>query len=117
MAPIPLCYCRIPLPVWVLQQMDKDPDITYSDRLGRRSTEYISLGCDILPVLQGRSPIQAYADFMRNFRDAFRSFFGDVITVRSYDMFYRYLNPRFSCPFFNLILFREFKLGWVLLVN
>ncbi|KAI6707005.1 hypothetical protein NL676_009967 [Syzygium grande] len=71
---------RIPLPVWVLQQMDKDPDITYSDRLGRRSTEYISLGCDILPVLQGRSPIQAYADFMRNFRDAFRSFFGDVIT-------------------------------------
>ncbi|KAK3429515.1 hypothetical protein EUGRSUZ_E01023 [Eucalyptus grandis] len=70
----------IPLPVWVLREMEKDPDIAYSDRFGRRSMEYISLGCDSLPVLQGRSPIQAYADFMRNFRDAFRPFFGNVIT-------------------------------------
>jgi beta-amylase len=44
--------------------------------------EYISLGCDILPVLRGRSPIQTYADFMRNFRDAFRPFLGVIITVR-----------------------------------
>lgn len=43
--------------------------------------EYISLGCDILPVLRGRSPVQAYTDFMRSFRDAFRPLLGDVITV------------------------------------
>uniref|UniRef100_A0A5B7BQV4 Beta-amylase n=1 Tax=Davidia involucrata TaxID=16924 RepID=A0A5B7BQV4_DAVIN len=70
----------IPLPQWVLQEMDKDPDLAYSDRFGRRNMEYISLGCDILPVLHGRSPIQAYADFMRNFRDTFRPFLGGIIT-------------------------------------
>ncbi|XP_058225337.1 beta-amylase 3, chloroplastic-like [Rhododendron vialii] len=70
----------IPLPQWVLEEMDKDPDIAYSDRFGRRNTEYVSLGCDILPVLRGRSPIQAYADFMRNFRDTFRPFLGGIIT-------------------------------------
>ncbi|KAK3034121.1 hypothetical protein RJ639_034473, partial [Escallonia herrerae] len=51
-------------------------------RFGRRNMEYISLGYDILPVLHGRSPIQAYADFMRNFRDTFRSFLGGIITLR-----------------------------------
>ncbi|KAJ1438051.1 Glycoside hydrolase, family 14 [Sesbania bispinosa] len=47
---------------------------------GRRNIEYISLGCDILPVLRGRSPIQAYADFMRDFRDTFRPSLGFIIT-------------------------------------
>ncbi|TXG50701.1 hypothetical protein EZV62_023225 [Acer yangbiense] len=70
----------IPLPLWVLEEIDKDPDIAYSDRFGRRNMEYISLGCDILPVLRGRSPIQAYTDFMRNFRDTFRPFLGVIIT-------------------------------------
>lgn len=70
----------IPLPLWALEEIDKDPDLAYSDRFGRRNMEYISLGCDILPVLRGRSPIQAYTDFMRNFRDAFRPFLGAIIT-------------------------------------
>ncbi|KAM1736627.1 hypothetical protein ACFX12_014966 [Malus domestica] len=70
----------IPLPLWVLEEIDKDPDLVYSDRFGRRNVEYLSLGCDMLPVLQGRSPLQAYADFMRNFRDTFRPFLGVVIT-------------------------------------
>lgn len=70
----------IPLPLWVLEEIDKDPDLAFSDRFGRQNLEYISLGCDILPVLCGRSPIQAYTDFMRNFRDAFRPFFGAIIT-------------------------------------
>ncbi|KAA8525730.1 hypothetical protein F0562_007585 [Nyssa sinensis] len=70
----------ISLPQWVLEEMVKDPDLAHSDRFGRRNMEYISLGCDILPVLRGRSPIQAYADFMRNFRDTFRPFLGGIIT-------------------------------------
>ncbi|GAB4857638.1 hypothetical protein Ancab_015544 [Ancistrocladus abbreviatus] len=70
----------IPLPQWVQEEMVKDPDIAFSDRFGRRNMEYVSLGCDILPVLQGRSPIQAYSDFMRNFRDTFGPFLGVVIT-------------------------------------
>ncbi|KAL5747747.1 hypothetical protein ACOSP7_024764 [Xanthoceras sorbifolium] len=70
----------IPLPLWVLEEIDRDPDLAYSDRFGRRNMEYISLGCDILPVLRGRSPIQAYTDLMRNFRDTFRPFLGVIIT-------------------------------------
>ncbi|GLT45657.1 hypothetical protein SLA2020_194730 [Shorea laevis] len=70
----------IPLPLWVLEEINKNPDLAYSDRFGRKNIEYISLGCDTLPVLQGRSPIQAYADFMRAFRDAFWPLLGAVIT-------------------------------------
>ncbi|GMH26729.1 hypothetical protein Nepgr_028572 [Nepenthes gracilis] len=70
----------IPLPQWILEEMDKDPDLAFSDRFGRRNMEYISIGCDTLPVLRGRSPIQAYSDFMKNFRDTFRPFLGVVIT-------------------------------------
>lgn len=73
-------YFRIPLPQWVLKQMVEDDGLAYRDRFGRRNMEYISLGCDNLPVLCGRSPIQAYADFMRNFRDTFQQYFGGVIT-------------------------------------
>ncbi|XP_050377047.1 beta-amylase 1, chloroplastic-like [Argentina anserina] len=69
----------IPLPLWVLDEIAKDPDLAYSDRFGRRNTEYISLGCDSLPVLRGRSPLQAYADFMRNFRDTFQHLIGVII--------------------------------------
>ncbi|XP_077212512.1 beta-amylase 3, chloroplastic-like [Tasmannia lanceolata] len=70
----------IPLPRWVLEEMDKEPDLAYSDRFGRRNREYISLGCDILPVLKGRSPMQAYSDFMRDFKDTFREFLGVTVT-------------------------------------
>lgn len=83
----PLCFpnktLRIPLPKWVLEEINKDPDLAYSDRFGRRNSEYITLGCDTLPVLRGRSPIQAYADFMRNFRDTFRPYLGAIITVNT----------------------------------
>lgn len=72
--------CWIPLPNWVLEEMSKDPDLAYADRFGRRSSEYISLGCDTLPVLKGRTPIQAYIDFLRNFRDTFKNFLGVTIT-------------------------------------
>ncbi|KAI4315556.1 hypothetical protein L6164_028352 [Bauhinia variegata] len=51
----------IPLPLWVLDEIKKNAELAYSDRFGRRNFEYISLGCDILHVLCGRSPIQAYA--------------------------------------------------------
>lgn len=64
----------------MLDEIQKDIELAYCDRFGRRNIEYISLGCDILPVLHGRSPIQAYADFMRNFRDTFGSLLGVIIT-------------------------------------
>ncbi|XP_074587462.1 beta-amylase 3, chloroplastic-like [Curcuma longa] len=69
-----------PLPQWVLEEMETQPDLAFSDRFGRRNKEYLSLGCDVLPVLKGRSPLQAYSDFMRSFKDTFRDFLGVVIT-------------------------------------
>ncbi|CAI7790773.1 unnamed protein product, partial [Closterium sp. NIES-53] len=73
-------HCMIPLPPWIHEAIDKNNDIVYTDRAGRRNREYLSLGCDDLPVLQGRTPIQAYSDFMRSFRDAFSEDLGSVIT-------------------------------------
>ncbi|KAH7687481.1 Beta-amylase protein [Dioscorea alata] len=71
--------CSIPLPPWVHEEMSRDQDIVYTDKSGRRNPEYISLGCDMLPVLKGRTPIQVYSDYMRSFRDRFNDYFGDVI--------------------------------------
>uniref|UniRef100_A0A0D9XMK4 Beta-amylase n=1 Tax=Leersia perrieri TaxID=77586 RepID=A0A0D9XMK4_9ORYZ len=71
--------CNIPLPPWVLEEMSSNPDIVYTDRSGRRNPEYISLGCDNVPVLKGRTPIQVYSDFMRSFRDTFRDYLGNTI--------------------------------------
>ncbi|KAG9452485.1 hypothetical protein H6P81_005389 [Aristolochia fimbriata] len=71
--------CSIPLPPWVLEEISKNPDLVYTDKSGRRNPEYISLGCDSLPVLRGRTPIQVYSDYMTSFRQNFRDFLGDVI--------------------------------------
>nr|DAD18273.1 TPA_asm: hypothetical protein HUJ06_019735 [Nelumbo nucifera] len=71
--------CSIPLPPWVLEEISKNPDIVYTDRSGRRNPEYISLGCDSLPVLRGRTPIQVYSDYMWSFRETFRDYLGGVI--------------------------------------
>ncbi|KAK4805098.1 hypothetical protein SAY86_004915 [Trapa natans] len=72
--------CSIPLPPWVLEEISKNPDLVYTDRSGRRNLEYISLGCDTLPVLRGRTPIQVYTDYMRSFRDRFADYLGRVVT-------------------------------------
>ncbi|CAL9153650.1 unnamed protein product [Musa hybrid cultivar] len=71
--------CSVPLPPWVLEETRRDPDIVYTDRSGRRNPEYISLGCDMLPVLMGRTPIQVYSDYMRSFKDRFNCYLGHVI--------------------------------------
>lgn len=71
--------CTIPLPKWVVEEIDNDHDLAYTDQWGRRNYEYISLGCDTLPVLKGRSPVQCYADFMRAFGDTFKHLLGDTI--------------------------------------
>ncbi|ONL93538.1 beta amylase2 [Zea mays] len=77
----------IPLPGWVLEEMDKDQDLAYTDRSGRRNYEYVSLGCDAMPVLKGRTPIQCYADFMRAFRDHFATFMAFTYLRMGPDLF------------------------------
>lgn len=71
--------CSIPLPPWVLEEISRNPDLVYTDKSGRRNPEYISLGCDSMPVLKGRTPIQVYSDYMRSFRDRFTDYLGEVI--------------------------------------
>lgn len=71
--------CTIPLPKWVVEEIDKDPDLAYTDQWGRRNYEYVSLGADCLPVLKGRTPVQCYGDFMQAFRDKFQHLLGDTI--------------------------------------
>ncbi|XP_077235178.1 chloroplast beta-amylase [Tasmannia lanceolata] len=71
--------CSIPLPPWVLEEISKNPDLVYTDRSGRRNPEYISLGCDSLPVFRGRTPIQVYSDYMTSFRENFKDYLGGVI--------------------------------------
>ncbi|KAG8091865.1 hypothetical protein GUJ93_ZPchr0012g20221 [Zizania palustris] len=70
---------NIPLPRWVVEEMEKDQDLAYTDQWGLRNYEYVSLGCDAVPVLKGRTPVQCYTDFMRAFRDHFASYLGDTI--------------------------------------
>ncbi|KAJ4967820.1 hypothetical protein NE237_014521 [Protea cynaroides] len=71
--------CTIPLPKWVGEEINKNQDLAYTDQWGRRNYEYVSLGCDTLPVLNGRTPIQCYSDFMRAFRDNFEHLVGNTI--------------------------------------
>ncbi|RWR89726.1 beta-amylase 3, chloroplastic-like protein [Cinnamomum micranthum f. kanehirae] len=71
--------CSIQLPPWLLEEISKNPDLVYTDRSGRRNPEYISLGCDSLPVLRGRTPIQVYSDYMTSFREKFKNYLGEVI--------------------------------------
>lgn len=69
----------IPLPRWVAEEMEKDQDLCYTDQWGRRNFEYVSLGCDAMPVLKGRTPVECYTDFMHAFRDHFADFLGNTI--------------------------------------
>jgi beta-amylase len=62
---------QIPLPQWVLQVGESDPDIFFTDRPrdvfpGQRNRECISFFADEEPgLLRGRSPMQCYVEFMR----------------------------------------------------
>ena len=42
-------------------------EIFYTDKRGGRDHECLSLGCDHAPVLDGRTPLQTYADFIGEF--------------------------------------------------
>lgn len=68
------------LPLWVLQEGQESPDIFFTDRAGARNTECLSIGVDHVPVLGGRTALQAYTDLMVSFREQFRGLLGAVVT-------------------------------------
>lgn len=59
---------------------ERDPDIFFTDSSGYRNRECLSVGCDTQPVLLGRTPIQAQADFIAAFADEFGDMLGNVIS-------------------------------------
>nr|XP_051189812.1 beta-amylase 2, chloroplastic-like isoform X2 [Lolium perenne] len=69
----------IPLPDWVIEIGKSNPDIYFTDREGRRNTECLSWGIDKERVLQGRTAVEVYFDFMRSFRVEFDDYFEDGI--------------------------------------
>ncbi|GKV21336.1 hypothetical protein SLEP1_g31323 [Rubroshorea leprosula] len=65
---------NIPLPKWVLEIGESDPDIFYTNRSGNRNREYLTIGVDNLPVFYGRTAVQVYSDFMKSFREEMSDF-------------------------------------------
>lgn len=45
----------------------ENDEIFYTDKRQSRDHECLSLGCDNHPVLDGRTPMQTYADFIKEF--------------------------------------------------
>jgi len=72
--------CKIPLPKWILDIGESNPDIYYTDKQGYRNKECLSLGCDNITLFWGRTPIQMYGDLVNAFTDKFQHIFGTVIT-------------------------------------
>ncbi|GAA0165279.1 hypothetical protein LIER_39948 [Lithospermum erythrorhizon] len=64
----------IPLPDWVAEIGRSNPDIFFTDRVGRRNQECLSWGIDKERVLRGRTAIEVYFDYMRSFRVEFDEF-------------------------------------------
>jgi hypothetical protein len=73
--------CTIPLPNWVTAAGAANPEIFYTDSSGYRNRECLSLGCDSEPVLLGRSPLQAYREFIAAFADEFEELLGAHVSV------------------------------------
>ena len=86
----------IPIPDWVVKAKEKHGGLFYQDQYGNVDTECLSLGADEEPVfdnyydpisgatgiagssntsdkLNGRTGVQLYKDFMRAFRNTFKS--------------------------------------------
>ncbi|KAM0869353.1 hypothetical protein ACQ4PT_040727 [Festuca glaucescens] len=68
------------LPGWVADALAANPEILFTDRSGNRRKECLSFAVDELPVLAGKSPLQAYEAFFRSFADAFQDFLGSTVT-------------------------------------
>ncbi|OMO91330.1 Glycoside hydrolase, family 14 [Corchorus capsularis] len=69
----------ISLPQWILEIGKENQDIFFTDREGRRTTECLSWGIDKERVLNGRTGIEVYFDFMRSFRTEFDDLFAESL--------------------------------------
>ncbi|XP_057959454.1 inactive beta-amylase 9 [Malania oleifera] len=71
---------KIPLPEWVSRIGETEPSIFFTDRSGKQYKDCLSLAVDDLPVLNGKTPVQAYEEFCESFKSSFSQFMGSTIT-------------------------------------
>jgi Glycosyl hydrolase family 14 len=72
---------NVPLPSWVLQAAEADPDILFKDKSGVMHKDCLSFAVDELSVLQGKRPVDVYESLFQSFRSAFKDYFGSTIMV------------------------------------
>ncbi|KAK6140620.1 hypothetical protein DH2020_025637 [Rehmannia glutinosa] len=70
---------HIPLPQWVMEVGNQNPDIFFTDREGRRNHECLTWGIDEERVLERRTAVEVYYDYMHSFRVEFDEFFEDGV--------------------------------------
>ncbi|EOX95969.1 Beta-amylase 2 isoform 3 [Theobroma cacao] len=70
---------HIPLPQWIREIGESNPDIYFTDREGKRNPECLTWGIDKERVLKGRTAVEVYFDYMRSFRVEFDEFFVDGV--------------------------------------
>lgn len=73
----------------VAQVGEGEPDIFYTDARGTRNRECLSLGCDALPLFNGRTPVQMYTEFIEAFADSFADMLGELPTSTTNARFIR----------------------------
>uniref|UniRef100_A0A7I4FDT5 Beta-amylase n=1 Tax=Physcomitrium patens TaxID=3218 RepID=A0A7I4FDT5_PHYPA len=67
----------IPLPAWVLRVGKENPDIFFTNRAGVRNPESLTFGIDDEAVLDSRTALEVYYDFMESFRKDMQEFLED----------------------------------------
>ncbi|CAJ2654933.1 beta-amylase-like protein [Trifolium pratense] len=72
---------NIPIPQWVLNIGESDPDIFYTNRSGTRDKEYLSVGVDNKPIFHGRTAIEIYSDYMKSFRENMSEFLKSELII------------------------------------
>lgn len=54
---------NIPLPQWILDIGESDPDVFYTNIKGNRNKEYLTMGVDNLPLFAGRTAVKVIENF------------------------------------------------------
>ncbi|KAL0722166.1 hypothetical protein Bca4012_036765 [Brassica carinata] len=57
---------NIPLPKWVLEIGETNPDIFYTNKSGNRNKECVSLSVDNLSLFRGRTAVECYDKYLRS---------------------------------------------------
>ncbi|XP_020256513.1 beta-amylase-like isoform X1 [Asparagus officinalis] len=65
---------NIPIPKWIREIGEINPDIYYTNRRRVRNPECLSIGVDNQPLFHGRTAVELYSDYMKSFRENMSDF-------------------------------------------